>query len=288
MATIVGGIATTHVPSIGNAIAKGLQHEPYWRPFFDGFGAAHAWLEQARPDVAVVFYNDHGLNFFLDKLPTFAVGAASEYQHADEGWGLPVARPYPGDPAFSWHLIESLVADEFDVTMCQDMLVDHAFTIPLALLWPAADARPVRTIPIEINTVQHPLPSPARCLKLGQAVGRAIESYGQDCRVLVVGTGGLSHQLDGTRAGFINKKFDLMCLQQMVDEPEALTRCSIPQLIEQAGTQGVELLNWIAMRGALTGRVSKVHSNYHVPISNTASALLVLDNQAKVTLRKAG
>jgi protocatechuate 4,5-dioxygenase beta chain len=288
MATIVGGIATTHVPSIGNAIAKGLQHEPYWRPFFDGFGPAHAWLEQARPDVAVVFYNDHGLNFFLDKLPTFAVGAASEYQHADEGWGLPVARPYPGDPAFSWHLIESLVADEFDVTMCQDMLVDHAFTIPLALLWPGADARPVRTIPIEINTVQHPLPSPARCLKLGQAVGRAIESYGQDCRVLVVGTGGLSHQLDGTRAGFINKKFDLMCLQQMVDEPEALTRCSIPQLIEQAGTQGVELLNWIAMRGALTGRVFKVHSNYHIPISNTASALLVLDNRARATLRKAG
>jgi protocatechuate 4,5-dioxygenase beta chain len=288
MATIVGGIATTHVPSIGNAIAKGLQHDPYWRPFFDGFGPAHAWLEQARPDVVVVFYNDHGLNFFLDKLPTFAVGAASEYQHADEGWGLPVARPYPGDPAFSWHLIESLVADEFDVTMCQDMLVDHAFTIPLALLWPGADARPVRTIPIEINTVQHPLPSPARCLKLGQAVGRAIESYEQDCRVLVVGTGGLSHQLDGTRAGFINKKFDLMCLQQMVDEPEALTRRSIPQLIEQAGTQGVELLNWIAMRGALTGRVFKVHSNYHIPISNTASALLVLHNQARAALRKAG
>jgi protocatechuate 4,5-dioxygenase beta chain len=288
MATIVGGIATTHVPSIGNAIAKRLQHEAYWRPFFDGFGPAHAWLEQARPDVAVVFYNDHGLNFFLDKLPTFAVGAASEYQHADEGWGLPVARPYPGDPAFSWHLIESLVADEFDVTMCQDMLVDHAFTIPLALLWPGADARPVRTIPIEINTVQHPLPSPARCLKLGQAVGRAIESYGQDCRVLVVGSGGLSHQLDGTRAGFINKKFDLLCMQQMVDQPEALTRCSIPQLIEQAGSQGVELLNWIAMRGALTGRVSKVHSNYHIPISNTASALLVLDNQAKPALRKAG
>lgn len=288
MATIVGGIATTHVPSIGNAIAKRLQHEPYWRPFFDGFGPAHAWLEQARPDVAVVFYNDHGLNFFLDKLPTFAVGAASEYQHADEGWGLPVARPYPGDPAFSWHLIESLVADEFDVTMCQDMLVDHAFTIPMALLWPGADARPVRTIPIEINTVQHPLPSPARCLKLGQAVGRAIESYGRDCRVLVVGTGGLSHQLDGTRAGFINKKFDLMCMQQMVDQPEALTRCSIPQLIEQAGSQGVELLNWIAMRGALTGRVSKVHGNYHIPISNTASALLVLDNQAKPALRKAG
>jgi protocatechuate 4,5-dioxygenase beta chain len=286
MATIVGGIATTHVPSIGNAIAKGLQHEPYWRPFFDGFDVAHKWLAQTRPDVAVVFYNDHGLNFFLDRLPTFAVGAAVEYKHADEGWGLPVARPYPGDPAFSWHLIESLVAEEFDVTMCQEMLVDHAFTVPLALLWPGADARPVRTIPIEINTVQHPLPSMARCFKLGQAVGRAIASFEGGGKVLVVGTGGLSHQLDGTRAGFINKEFDRMCLQKIVDEPEALTRYSISQLVEQPGTQGVELLNWIAMRGALTGRVSKVHSNYHIPISNTASALLVLDSLAEATERE--
>ena len=279
MAHIIGGVGTTHVPSIGNAIAKGLQQEPYWKPFFDGFSGAHKWLAQAKPDVAVVFYNDHGLNFFLDKMPTFAVGAATEYKNADEGWGIPVSRPFPGDAAFSWHLIESLVADEFDITTCQDMLVDHAFTVPLALLWPGADARPVRTIPIEINTVQHPLPSIARCFKFGQAVGRAIESYGQDCKVLVVGTGGLSHQLDGTRAGFINREFDQLCLQKMVDEPEALTRYSILQLVEQAGTQGVELLNWVAMRGALTGRVSKVHSNYHVPISNTASALLVLDNQ---------
>ncbi len=289
MARIVGGIATTHVPSIGNAIAKGLQHEPYWRPFFEGFERAHQWLAQARPDVAVVFYNDHGLNFFLDKLPTFAIGAAGEYRHADEGWGLPVARPYPGDRAFSWHLIEELVAAEFDVTTCQDMLVDHAFTVPLALLWPGRDARPVRTIPIEINTVQHPLPSIARCFKLGQAVGRAIESYDQDLRVVVIGTGGLSHQLDGARAGFINRDFDELCLQKMVNDPVALTRYSILQLIEQSGTQGVELLNWIAMRGALTGQVSKVHSNYHIPISNTASALLVLDNQQDaMELRKAG
>jgi protocatechuate 4,5-dioxygenase beta chain len=286
MATIVGGIATTHVPSIGNAIAKGLQQEPYWRPFFDGFAHAHSWLKEAQPDVVVVFYNDHGLNFFLDKLPTFAVGAAAEYAHADEGWGLPVARPYPGDPVFSWHLIESLVAEDFDVTTCQEMLVDHAFTVPLSLLWPGTDARPVRTIPIEINTVQHPLPSLARCFKLGQAVGRAIESYSQDCRVLILGTGGLSHQLDGARAGFINRQFDEMCLRKIVDEPEALTRHSIRQLVAEAGTQGVEFLNWIAMRGALTGRVYKVYSNYHIPISNTASALLVLQNQAGAAVRE--
>jgi len=280
MATIIGGIGTTHVPAIGGAIAKGLQQESYWKPFFDGFKPAHAWLAANRPDAVVVIYNDHGLNFFLDKLPTFAVGAAAEYRHADEGWGLPVSAPFPGDPAFSWHIIESLVADEFDVTSCQEMLVDHAFTIPMALLWPDTDARPVITIPIEINTVQHPLPSPARCLKLGQAVGRAIASYPRDMKVLVIGSGGLSHQLDGTRAGFINKDFDLMCLQQLVQQPEALTRYTIPQLVELAGSQGVELLNWIVMRGALTGEVSKVHSNYHIPISNTASALLVLSNRA--------
>jgi protocatechuate 4,5-dioxygenase beta chain len=290
MARIVGGIGTTHVPAIGGAIAKGLQGDPYWKPFFDGFADARRWLGQVRPDVVVVFYNDHGLNFFLDKMPTFAVGAASEYKHEDEGWGLPVSRPYPGDPSLSWHLIESAVADEFDVTMCQEMLVDHAFTIPLALLWPEPNLRPVRTVPIAINTVQHPLPSPARCLKLGRAIGRAIESYKADLNVLVLGTGGLSHQLDGKRAGFINKEFDLMCMDKLVSDPETLTRYSSLEIVEQAGSQGVELLNWIAMRGALTGDVSEIHRNYHIPISNTASALMVLENQARAletTYRKA-
>jgi protocatechuate 4,5-dioxygenase, beta chain len=280
MARIIGGVGVTHVPAIGNAIAKGLQQEPYWKPFFDGFPRVHDWLAQTRPDVAVVFYNDHGLAFFLATMPTFAVGTAGEYRNADEGWGLPILRPFPGDAALSWHIVEQLMADEFDITICQEMLVDHAFTVPLALLWPGADNRPVRTIPIAINTVQHPLPSPARCFKLGQAIGRAIENYEHDLNVLVLGTGGLSHQLDGTRAGFINKDFDLYCMEKLVADPAALTGCSIHEIIAKAGTQGVELLNWIAMRGALTGRVSKIDGNYHVPISNTASALLALENDA--------
>src|SRR5215510_13221149 len=191
MAKIVGGIGTTHVPAIGGAIAQRLQRDPYWRPFFDGFAGAHKWLGAVQPDVVVVIYNDHGLNFFLDKLPTFAVGAAGEYRHADEGWGLPISRPFLGDPALSWHIIESLVADEFDVTSCQEMLVDHAFTIPMALLWPGHGRRPVKTVPIAINTVQHPLPTASRCFKLGAAVARAVESFDEDSRVLIVGTGGL-------------------------------------------------------------------------------------------------
>ncbi len=225
----------------------------------------------------MVIYNDHGLNFFLDKMPTFAIGAAKEYQNTDEGWGLPVCAPFPGYPEFSWHLIESLIADEFDMTTCQEMLVDHAFTVPMALLWPGKDARPVKTVPISINTVQLPLPTPTRCYKLGQAIGRAIAYFGEDKRVVVVGTGGLSHQLDGTRAGFINKKFDLMCIDKIVHDPEFMTRYSIADLIRESGAQGVELLMWLVMRGALTGHVSELHSSYHVPISNTGSAVLLLE-----------
>ena len=291
MATIVGGIGTTHVPSIGKAIAEGKQGDPYWKPFFRGFDYVHDWLARTKPDVAVVFYNDHGLNFFLDKLPTFAVGASAEYRSEDEGWGIPVSRPVPGDADLSWHLINTLLADEFDVTMCQDMLIDHAVTIPMALMWPSAASSdrpwPVKIVPVEINTVQHPLPSMARCLKLGRSIGRGLETYPRDLRVAVVGTGGLSHQLDGTRAGFVNKDFDALCLDKIVAEPEALARYSIHELVELSGSQGVEFLNWMAMRGALTGRVSELNRNYHIPVSNTAAATVVYDNQAAVERKAA-
>ena len=278
MAQIIGYVGTSHVPAIGGAIARQLQQDPYWKPFFDGFPAARHWLDVARPDVIVVFYNDHGLNFFLDKMPTFAVGAAPEYTNADEGWGLPNFGSYRGYPELSWHIIEQLLNDEFDPVSCQEMQVDHAFSIPLKLLWPEGTAG-IRTVPIAINTVQHPLPTARRCFKLGQSVGRAIASWPEKLNVLILGTGGLSHQLDGQRAGFINKPFDLLCLDKIVQEPEALTGYSNTELVRIAGTQGVEILNWIAARGALGGDVRQVHRNYHIPISNTAAALLVLENR---------
>jgi protocatechuate 4,5-dioxygenase beta chain len=285
MARIIGAVATTHVPAIGKAIAEGKHDDPYWKPFFSGFDYVHYWLAREKPDVAVVFYNDHGLNFFLDKLPTFAIGAAQEYRNEDEGWGIPVSRAAAGDPDLSWHLINGLVADEFDITICQEMLVDHAVTIPMTLMWPR-QAWPVKIVPVSINTVQHPLPSVARCLKLGRSIGRALASYERDLRVLVIGTGGLSHQLDGERAGFINKEFDQLCMEKIVSDPDALARYSIPQLVELSGAQGVELLNWVAMRGALTGEVSEAHRNYHIPISNTAAATMVLENRT-IVQRKA-
>ena len=208
MAQLIGGITTSHVPAIGRAIARDLQADPYWKPFFDGYPPVHDWLAKVKPDVVVMFYNDHGLNFFLDKMPTFAVGAAAEYRNADEGWGIPVVPPFQGEQDLSWHLIESLTGDDFDLTTCQEMLVDHAFTLPMALLWPGRQDWPVKVVPVCINTGQFPLPSARRCWQLGQAIGRAIRSWDSEQRVVVVGTGGLSHQLDGERAGFINKDFD--------------------------------------------------------------------------------
>jgi protocatechuate 4,5-dioxygenase beta chain len=278
MAQLVGAITTSHVPAIGRAIARNLQQDPYWKPFFDGFLPVHDWLAQLKPDIAVLVYNDHGLNFFLDKMPTFAVGAAAEYRNADEGWGIPTVPPFKGDLDLSWHLIDSLIGDEFDITTCQEMLVDHAFTLPMALLWPGNGAWPVRTVPVCVNTVQFPLPSAARCFKLGQAIGRAIASYGTDERVVIIGTGGLSHQLDGQRAGFINKAFDLEFMEKLVADPQWITRYSILDLVELTGTQGVELLMWVIARAALQPQVKAVHSNYHIPISNTAAGLMVLEN----------
>ena len=276
MATIVGAVTTSHVPSIGGAIARHQEGSDYWKPFFDGFDAIHAWLREARPDVAVVIYNDHGLNFFLDKMPTFAVGAAGEYRNADEGWGIPVLPPFPGDPALSWHIIETLVAREFDPVTCQEMLVDHAFTLPMKLLFPDAAAWPVRSVPVCINTVQHPLPSAARCYRLGQAIGDAIRAWPGDARVLVVGTGGLSHQLDGKRAGHINKEFDLKFMESLTEDPEWATRFTNRELIAEVGTQGIELLMWLAARGTLGPGARRLHSNYHIPISNTAGGTMLL------------
>jgi protocatechuate 4,5-dioxygenase beta chain len=278
MANIIGSIHTSHVPAIGGAIARGAQDDPYWKPFFDSFPPVRQWLGETRPDVVVMVYNDHGLNFFLDKMPTFAVGAAPTYRNADEGWGIPQVAPFTGEEDLSWHLVESLVADEFDIVTCQEMVVDHAFTLPMALLWP--DQKwPVKVVPVCINTVLFPLPSAERCWKLGQAIGRAVAGWERDARVLVMGTGGLSHQLEGKRAGHINKAYDTRFMDSLTRDPQWAARQGINDIVREVGTQGIELLNWIVARAAMTGEVRELHRTYHIPISNTAAAVMLLENR---------
>ncbi len=278
MARLIGGVATSHIPAIGGAIHKGLQQQPYWKPFFDGFPPVREWLGRTKPDVVVIFYNDHGLNFFLDKMPTFAVGAAEQYVNADEGWGIPTLPPFKGELDLSWHIINTVTEQDFDLVTCQEMLVDHACTLPMKLLWPEGECPSV--VPVCINTVQFPLPSARRVYALGRAVGDAIHTWESDRKVAVLASGGLSHQLDGERAGFINKEFDLQFLSSLLTNPEWATQFSIHDLVEKTGTQGIELLMWLAMRAALTTNtvgVRKIHSNYHIPISNTATGLLALE-----------
>ncbi|MCF8468900.1 MAG: hypothetical protein K9G33_15985 [Sneathiella sp.] len=281
MARLIGGIGSSHIPAIGNAIEKNAQSEPYWKPFFDGYKPVWKWLEKKKPDVAILVYNDHGLNFFLDKMPTFAMGAAPEYQNADEGWGLKPIDPIPGHPKMSWHLIDALVEDEFDLTICQEMLVDHGFTVPVSLMWPEPELRKhIKVIPLCVNVVQSPFPTARRCLKLGKAIGRAVASYEENLDVVILGTGGLSHQLDGARAGFINRDFDLEFLDKLKDEPEWLLQYSNYELAELTGTQGVEMIMWLIMRGALGKNVTEISRNYHIPISNTAAGVILFEKDA--------
>ncbi|WP_417503535.1 class III extradiol dioxygenase family protein [Marinomonas gallaica] len=278
MAKIIGGLTTSHIPAIANAMANGLEETPYWKPFFDGYPPVRDWLNEKKPDVIILFYNDHGLEFFIDKKPTFAIGVADEYHNADEGWGIPTIPPVTGESELSWHIANSLVEDGFDMTICQEMKVDHGLTVPLNLMWPGYNYGHVKVIPVCINCEQHPMPQPKRTFALGQAIGRAVASFDEDLNVVVFGTGGMSHQLDGERAGIINRKFDIECLDKLVTDPEDLTKYSNLDLVEIAGAQGVELNMLLAMRGTLIGQVKELHRNYHAPISNTGSGLMLLEH----------
>jgi protocatechuate 4,5-dioxygenase beta chain len=279
LARVTWGLATSHVPSIGAAMDRGKVQDPYWKPLFDGYAPAREWMARHTPDVAVVVYNDHANAIDLSMTPTFGVGTAASYQVADEGWGR---RPVPsvvGAPELSDHLVESLVDDLFDITACQELEVDHGLTVPLSVYCPEpGDAWPCAVIPIVVNVIQYPQPTAARCLALGQAIGRALRAYPEDLEVAVFGTGGMSHQLAGARAGLINQDFDRMFLDAIEDDPEKLARMTREEYIRDAGSEGIELIMWLVMRGALGPRIRRVHEAYHVPASNTAAGMVLFEN----------
>jgi protocatechuate 4,5-dioxygenase beta chain len=279
MATLVGGICTSHVPAIGAAVDHNRTGDPNWKALFEGVRPANDWMREARPDVVIVVYNDHASRFDLNLTPTFALGVGESFMPHDEGHG---ARPVPvckGDPEFAWHLVESMVLrDEFDITMVNDMTVDHGCTVPLSLAFGQPGQWPCRVIPLCVNVIQYPQPTANRCFRLGQAIRRAIDSYGQDIRIAIFGTGGMSHQLQGERAGLINAEYDRMWLDRIVTDPLALTRIGHTELLREAGSEGLEIIMWLIMRGAMNETVRLVHRFYHVPASNTAYGMLILEN----------
>lgn len=278
MARISAGVTTSHVPAIGAAIDRGKTGEPYWAPLFAGYEPSRRWIADAAPDVILLVYNDHASAFSLEIIPTFAIGCAASFRSADEGWGR---RPVPdvvGHPELAWHLAQSLVQDEFDMTIVNAMDVDHGLTVPLSLMFGQPQAWPCRVIPLAVNVVVYPPPSGRRCYALGQAIRRAVESFDEDLNVQVWGTGGMSHQLQGPRAGLINKEFDNDFLDRIVTHPDELAAMPHVSYLREAGSEGVELVMWLIMRGALNAEVRQVHRFYHVPASNTAVGHLILEN----------
>lgn len=280
MAEIVGGVGTSHVPSIGAALDNGKIDEPPWRGIFSGYEPARSWIADKSPDIAIVIYNDHGSAFSLDMLPTFAVGAAPRYESADEGYGPRRIPEIVGDPDLSWHLIERLVADDFDPAICQRLPLDHGATVPLSILWGGPSEWPVQVVPIAVNVIQYPLPTAQRCLEFGRSIARAVADLERPSRVVVIGTGGMSHQLQGERAGHINREFDQRFLDDISPHPERLAAMSTVDYIRQAGSEGAELIMWLVMRGALGDEVKEMYRDYHVPASNTAAGIIVLEPAA--------
>ncbi|MEV1292667.1 class III extradiol dioxygenase subunit beta [Pseudonocardia sp. NPDC049635] len=275
MAEIVAGVGVSHVPALGAAMTgdgSGPAAE-----VFEKFAPLRAWIEERRLDTVIVVYNDHASSFSLELMPTFVIGAAETYAPADEGYG---ARDVPvavGDVDLSWHLIDEVVPAGFDLTIAQRLDVDHGLTVPLTVLFGRPEEWPVRVVPVLVNVVQQPTPSARRCFDLGRALGRAVASFPDARRVGVIGTGGMSHQLQGRRAGHINSDFDRMFLAATVDEPGRLTGLSNLDLIREAGSEGAELVMWLVMRGALPERVTARHTVYHVPVSNTGAGALALE-----------
>jgi len=287
VARIAASVYTSHVPAIGVAIDQGRTAEPYWQPLFKGYEFSREWMKRSAPDVIFLVYNDHATAFSLDIIPTFAIGTAAEFAPADEGYG---ARPVPkviGHPELAAHIAQSVIQDDFDLTIVNKMDVDHGLTVPLSLMCgqpPLSDFKwPCPVIPFAVNVVQYPVPSGRRCFMLGQAVRRAIESYDEPLNVHIWGTGGMSHQLQGARAGLINKAFDTDFLDRLIADPEGLSRMPHIDYVREAGSEGIELVMWFIARGAMGdvdgGAAPTVrHRFYHVPASNTAVGHLILEN----------
>lgn len=283
MARITASVYTSHVPAIGAALDQGKAGEPYWQPLFRGFDFSKQWLAEQRPDVVLLVYNDHATAFSLDFIPTFALGTAARYAPADEGYG---ARPVPevlGDPELASHIAQSVIQDDFDLTLVNRMDVDHGLTVPLSLMCGQPRAWPFRVIPLAVNVVQYPAPSGRRCFQLGQAIRRAVDSFDAGLNVQIWGTGGMSHQLQGPRAGLINREWDNAWLDQLIDDPVTCSQIPHIDYVREAGSEGIELVMWLIARGAMAdvaggARPVVKHRFYHVPASNTAVGHLILEN----------
>ena len=276
MARITAGIGSSHVPLLGVAHDQGKDRDDYFGPIFAGYDWTREWENAQKPDVVILVYNDHASAFDMKIIPTFAIGCGERFKPADEGWGRRKVPDVIGHPDLGWHLAQCLILDEFDMTVINEMDVDHGLTVPLSMMFGHVDAWPCKVIPLAVNVVTYPPPSGNRCYALGEAIARAVESFPEDLNVQIWGTGGMSHQLQGPRAGLINAEWDNRFLDDLVNDPERLRRIPHIEYLRETGSEGIEMVMWLIMRGALGPRVKTLHRHYHVPCSNTAIGHIVL------------
>jgi len=277
MAEMTGALCTSHVPAIGVAIDQGKTDEPYWKPLFDGYEPAREWLQEKAPDVVILVYNDHATVFDLDIIPTFAIGTADEYRPADEGWGPRQVPVVEGHGELGWHIAESLILDEFDITVVNRMDVDHGLTVPLSITCGQPERWPFKIVPLAVNVVQYPVPTGNRCFNLGRAIRRAVDVFDEDIRVAIFGTGGMSHQLHGERAGLINREWDKRFLDDLTRDVGRLRKIPHIEYVRETGAEGIEMVMWLIARGALGDEVREIYRHYHVPASNTATGLIIME-----------
>ena len=277
MARITAGVGCSHIPALGVASDFEKTAEPYWAPAFAGFEWTKAWEEAQKPDVVILVYNDHASAFDMKIIPTFAIGCAEEFQPADEGWGPRAVPTVRGHPDLAWHIAQSCILDQFDITIINEMDVDHGLTVPLSMMFGKPAVWPCRIIPLAVNVVTYPPPLGNRCWALGEAIARAVASFEEDLNVQVWGTGGMSHQLQGTRAGLINREWDNRFLDGLVGDSDALRHIPHIEYLRETGSEGIEMVMWLIMRGALGRSTRELHRHYHVPASNTAVGHIVLE-----------
>jgi len=277
MARITSAVYSSHIPAVGAAIDRGTTDNEYWSPVFKGFEFSKQWQADNKPDVIILVYNDHASAFDLRVVPTFAIGCSESFEIADEGWGPRPVPPVIGHSDLAWHIAQSVILDSFDLTICNDFKVDHGLTVPLSLMFGQPDAWPCKVIPFMVNVIQYPPPTGKRCFDLGIALRNAVEKFDEDLNVHIWGTGGMSHQLQYTRAGLINKEWDTNFLNTLVNDPEELTKLTHTDYIREAGSEGIELVMWLVARAALGSQVNEIQRFYHVPASNTALGHLILE-----------